>query len=309
MNLKRLLTLFIVALGMVVTIAACQSNSDRIVVGSKNFTEQVILGELIAQQIESKTQLKVDRRFNLGGTFVCHNGLVKGDLDIYPEYSGTAYTTVLKQPVITDPKKVLEAVKKGYQEQFQLAWTAPFGFNNGFAIVIRGDDARKFNVQTLSQAAAQTPKWRAGFGFEFLNREDGFPGLSKTYNLKFAEQPKVMDLGLLYRALQEKQVDLVAGNMTDGVLSSADMVILQDDKRYFPPYDAAAVVRIETFQKHPQLRKVLDELGGLISEKEMQTLNYRVDVEKKDVKQVVQEFLQAGGKVTERRRMKIAFAQ
>lgn len=297
MNLKRLLTLVVVTLCVAWAIVACQGGSDRIVVGSKNFTEQVILGELIAQQIEARTNLKVERRLNLQGTFVCHSGLVNGELDIYPEYSGTALTTVLKQPVITDPKQVLEAVEKAYKTQFKVDWTKPFGFNNGFAIVIRGNDARQFNLKTLTQVAAQTPKWRAGFGFEFLNREDGFPGLSKTYNLKFADQPKVMDLGLLYRALLDKQVDLVAGSMTDGVLSNADLVVLQDDKRYFPPYDAAPIVRIETLQKHPQLRQALDELGGLISEQEMQTLNYRVDVEKKDVKQVVQDFLKAGGKV------------
>jgi osmoprotectant transport system substrate-binding protein len=300
MNLKKVLSLFLVSLCVVVAIAACQSNADKVVIGTKNFTEQVILGEILAQQIESKTKLKVDRKFNLGGTFVCHTALTKGELDIYPEYSGTAFTTILKQKAITDPKKVLETVKTEYKKQFQSEWTAPFGFSNGFAIVIRGDDSRKFNVKTLSQAAAQTPNWQAGFGFEFLNREDGFPGLSKTYNLKFGKPPKTMDLGLLYRALLDQQVDLVAGNTTDGLLSTADLVVLQDDQRYFPPYDAAPVVRTETFQRHPELRKVLDELGGLISEEEMRSLNNRVDAKKEDLKQVVREFLQTSGAVKPR---------
>lgn len=293
MKFKKLIALCLVAISLVVTIVACQPTGDRIVIGTKNFTEQVILGEILAQQIERKTKLKVDRRFNLGGTYVCFNAIQKDQLDIYPEYSGTAYTAILKIPAIGDPKKVFETTKERFDKDFRLVWTKPFGFNNSFAIVVRGEDARKFKLQTLSQAAAQTPNWRAGFGFEFLNREDGFPGLAKTYNLKFREQPKVMDLGLLYRALQDKQVDLVAGNSTDGLLSSLDLTVLQDDKRYFPPYEAAAVVRKETFQKHPELREVLDQLGSTLSEAKMRELNYRVDGKKEEVKQVVQEFLRS----------------
>ncbi|MBW4539302.1 MAG: ABC transporter substrate-binding protein [Myxacorys chilensis ATA2-1-KO14] len=293
MKVKKFVALFLLMVGLLSAIAACQPTQDKVVIGTKNFTEQIILGEILAQQIESKTKLQVERKFNLGGTFVCHNGIVNGQIDLYPEYSGTAYTTILKLPVITDPKQVFETVKDEYVRRFQLAWSAPFGFNNGFAMVIRGADARQYKLKTLSQAAAQTPKWTAGFGFEFLNREDGFPGLSKTYNLKFSGQPKVLDLGLLYRALQDKQVDLVAGNTTDGLLSAQDLVVLEDDKRYFPPYQAAAVVRQDLFQKHSDLRQVLDQLGGKISEQKMRELNYRVDGKKEDVKQVVKEFLQS----------------
>lgn len=303
MKLQKILTLCLVALALMVTIVACQpggvpfgvGGASRVVIGTKNFTEQVILGEILAQQIESKTQLKVDRRFNLGGTYVCFNGINNGQLDIYPEYSGTAYTTILKLPATGDAKKVFETTKDRFQRDFRLIWTQPFGFSNSFAMVIRGEDARKFNLQTLSQAAAQTPQWKAGFGFEFLNREDGFPGLAKTYNLKFREQPKVMDLGLLYRALLDRQVDLVAGNSTDGLLSTLDLTVLKDDKGYFPPYEAAAIVRQATLQQHPELREVLDGLGGAISEEKMRELNYRVDGKKEDVKQVVREFLQARG--------------
>lgn len=291
--MKRFLALGLLALCLMVSIVACQGGSDRVVIGSKNFTEQIILGEILAQQIERKTNIKVDRKFNLGGTFVCLTGIQKGELDIYPEYTGTAYGAILKLSAESDPKKVLETVQGRFERDFQLLWTKPFGFNNSFAMVIRGDDARKLNLQTLSQAANYTPKWRAGFGPEFLNREDGFPGLAKAYNLKLASQPKVMDLGLLYRSLQAKEVDIVAGSTTDGVLSTLDLTILKDDKNYFPPYEAAAVVRRETFQKHPELREVLDQLGGLISDKTMQELNYRVDGKKEDVKQVVQEFLKS----------------
>ncbi len=293
MNLKRFFVFFLLTVTMIAGVSACNSGGDRIVVGTKNFTEQVILGEILAQQIENKTSLKVDRRFNLGGTIICQQGMLSGDLDIYPEYTGTAYTTILKFPAIGDAKKVTEQLKQEYPQRFKLEWTAPFGFNNSFAMVIRGDDARKYNVQTLSQAAKYTPQWRAGFGFEFLNREDGFPGLSKTYNLKFADAPKVMDLGLLYRALTDKQVDLVAGNTTDGLIPTLDLVVLKDDRQYFPPYEAAPIVRQDTLRKHPQLKQVLDQLGNTISEKKMQELNYRVDGKKEDVKQVVREFLQS----------------
>ncbi len=291
--MKKFVALCVLAFSLIVLIAACQASGDRIVIGTKNFTEQIILGEILAQQIESKTKLKVDRKFNLGGTYVCFNGIRNGELDIYPEYSGTAYTAILKLPAIGDAKKVFETVQQRFDRDFRLEWSKPFGFNNSFAIVVRGEDARRYNIQTLSQAAAQTPKWRAGFGFEFLNREDGFPGLSKTYDLKFADKPKTMDLGLLYRALQDRQVDLVAGNTTDGLLSSQDLTVLQDDKKYFPPYEAAAIVRQEALQKHPELRQALDELGNKISEKTMRELNYRVDGKKEDVKQVVQEFLRS----------------
>ncbi|MBD1825219.1 ABC transporter substrate-binding protein [Cyanobacteria bacterium FACHB-DQ100] len=291
--MKRFLALGLLAICLMVSIVACQGGGDRVVIGSKNFTEQIILGEILAQQIERKTNIKVDRKFNLGGTFVCLTGIQKGELDIYPEYTGTAYTAILKLGAESDPKQTFETVKSRFERDFQLTWSKPFGFNNSFAMVIRGEDARKLKIQTLSQASAYAPKWRAGFGPEFLNREDGFPGLAKAYNLKFDSQPKVMDLGLLYRSLQDKQVDIVAGSTTDGLLSTLDLTVLQDDKRYFPPYEAAAVVRRDTFQKHPELREVLDQLGGLISDKTMQELNYRVDGKKEDVKQVVQEFLKS----------------
>lgn len=293
MKLKKLFTFALLAVCLTGLIVACQPGGDRIVIGSKNFTEQNILGELLAQQIERKTNLKVDRRLNLGGTFICLTAIQKGEIDIYPEYTGTAYNAILKLGANSDPKKTRETVESRFKRDFKLLWSKPFGFNNSFAMVIRGEDARRLKLQTLSQAAPQTPKWRAGFGPEFLNREDGFPGLAKHYNLKFTQQPKVMDLGLLYRSLNDKQVDIVAGNTTDGLLSTLDLTVLQDDKRYFPPYEAAAVVRQETLQKHPELKDILDQLGGLISDKTMQELNFRVDGKKEDIKAVVRDFLKS----------------
>lgn len=279
-----------------VVLTSCNATPEqRVVVASKNFTEQVILGELIAQEIEAKTPLKVDRRLNLGGTFVCHQGLTAGEIDLYVEYTGTALTAILKQPPSSDPKAVYQQVKQTYAQQFGLEWTEPLGFNNTFAIVVRGEDAQRLKIQTLSQAAKYTPEWQAGFGYEFLERADGLPGLAKTYGLQFARPPKTLDLGLLYRALVDRQVDLVAGNSTDGLIASLNLVVLQDDKQYFPPYEAAPVVRQETLKQHPELRQVLQSLGSKISEVDMRQLNYQVDGDKRDVKQVVQAFRQAKG--------------
>lgn len=270
----------------------CQSQpSNTIVIGSKNFTEQLILAEMIAQQIEAKTDINVERKLNLGGTFVCHEGIKSGELDLYPEYTGTAYSAILKQPAQSNAKVVFQTVRDEYQQQFDLSWSESLGFNNTFAIVVRGEDAKKFELSTLSDLAKVAPQWQAGFGYEFVEREDGFKGLAETYNLKFSEPPKTMDLGLIYRALSDKQVDVVAGNSTDGVLSRLDFVILEDDKQYFPPYEAAIVMRNDTLAKYPDLQPVIDQLVGQISETEMQSLNDRVDSQGEDMKAVVKEFL------------------
>jgi osmoprotectant transport system substrate-binding protein len=279
-----------------ITITSCGNPPvQTITIGSKNFTEQLILAELLAQQIEAETDLKVERRLNLGGTFICHQGLLSGELDLYPEYTGTAYSAILKQPPLKDVQQVYTQTQQLYRQRFKLEWTKPFGFENTFAMVIRGEDARRLKLKTLSDAARYTPQWQAGFGYEFAERADGFPGLAKTYGIKFAGPPRTMDLGLIYRALSAKQVDMVAGNSTDGVLSRLDLVMLKDDKRYFPPYQAAAVVRQDTLQRYPELRAVLDRLGNRITEPEMQRLNDRVDSQKQDIKQVVQDFRREKG--------------
>lgn len=295
-QLKSTQRLFQICLLLCLGLTGCNGTSGkRIVVGSKNFTEQVILAELLAQQIESKTDLEVDRRSDLGGTFVCHQAIIAGQIDAYVEYTGTALTAILKQKPSSDPKVVYRQVQQAYTQKFNLAWTEPLGFNNTFAIVVRGQDAKRFNLQTISQAAKYTPQWQAGFGYEFVERADGYPGLAKTYGLQFAEPPKTMDLGLMYRALSDNQVDLVAGNSTDGLITSLNLAVLKDDKRYFPPYEAVPVVRQQTLAQHPELRQALRDLGGSISEAEMRRLNYQVDGERRDVKQVVREFLQSQG--------------
>lgn len=277
-------------------LAACgPAREERLVVGSKNFTEQVILGELVAQHLETRTGLPVDRRFYLSGTYICHQAILAGRIDLYVEYTGTALTAILKEPPAGSPADVYRRVQRAYAQRFGLEVTEPLGFNNTFAIVIRGDDARRLNLRTLSEAAAYTPAWRAGFGYEFLERPDGFRGLAQTYGLRFASSPRIMDLGLLYRALKEKQVDLVAGNSTDGLIAALDLVVLEDDRNYFPPYEAVPIVRQDTLARHPQVRRALAELADKISGAEMRRLNYAVDGEHRDAKEVVREFLRARG--------------
>src|SRR3989442_446628 len=216
---------------------------DRIIVGAKNFTESDLLAEIVAQQIERRTRLPVERRLHLGGTFVCHQAITTGAIDLYIEYTGTAFTAILKQSPIANPDGVLRVVKTAYERQFQLRWTAPFGFNNTFAILVRHADATRYRLATISDLAKVAARWKAGCGYEFLERGDGFPGLARTYGLRFATPPTAMDLGLTYRALADGNVDVIAGNSTDGQIAALDLVQLMDDRQYFPPYQAAPVVR------------------------------------------------------------------
>ncbi|MGL5059591.1 MAG: glycine betaine ABC transporter substrate-binding protein [Microcoleus sp.] len=272
--------------------AGCTSKPQKqVVICSKDFTEQVILAEILARHIEAKTDIEVERELNLGGS-LCHQSLAAGKIDLYVEYTGTAYANILKQQPISDPQKVLTYLKQEYPKQFQAEWTEPLGFNNTFAMIVRGEDAKKLNLQTISQLSKAAPKLRAGFGPEFKEREDGFPGLAKTYGIKFAEEPKELLLGLLTKALEQKEVDVIAGNSTDGLIQSLGLVVLKDDKTYFPPYQAVPVVRSQVLEKYPELRSVLAELGGKISESDMQKLNYQVDGKQQEAGQVAQEFLQ-----------------
>jgi osmoprotectant transport system substrate-binding protein len=278
---------------MAAVLASCSSSrSDRVVVASKNFTESFILGELIAQQIEAHSSLKVERRFYLAGTYICQQGMLAGRFDVYPEYTGTALTAILKQKPEGSGEQVYAKVKQEYESRFGLTVAAPFGFNDTFAMQIRGEDARRLHLKSLSEAAAYAPQWRAGFGYEFMERPDGYRGLAASYGLRFAAPPRIMDLGLLARALKDRQIDIAAGNTTDGLIPTLDLFVLEDDRHYFPPYQAVPVVRTETLQLHPELIPVLAQLAGKISDREMQQLNYAVDGQHRDVKQAVHEFLQ-----------------
>ena len=275
----------------ILPIAGCERHANRIVVGSKNFTEQLILGELFAQIIEARTHLPVERRFYLAGTFICQQAILAGRIDIYPEYTGTALTAVLKEKPSGDKQDVYRRVQQGYETRFGLSVGPPLGFDDTFAMVIRGDDARRLNIKTLSQAAAFTPKWRAGFGYEFMERPDGYKGLVASYGLRFAEAPRIMDLGLITRALKDHQVDIIAGNNTDGLIRALDFFVLEDDHHYFPPYEAVTIMRGEMLKSHPGVGVALGELAGAISDDDMRRLNYSVDGEHRDAADVVREFL------------------
>src|ERR1700747_1821394 len=286
------------SLGLIVVcsvalLSCSSSHADRIVVGSKNFTESFILGELIAQQIEAHTNLKVERRFYLAGTYICQQAILAGRIDVYPEYTGTALTAVLKQKAGADKEDVYQRVKEEYERRFVLTLGPAFGFNDTFAMEIRGEDARRLHIQTLSQAAQFAPQWRAGFGYEFMERPDGYPGLAAAYGLHFAEQPRIMDLGLLARALQSHQIDFAGGNATDGLIPALDLFALEDDRHYFPPYEAAPVIREPTLRQHPEIGRALDELANTISDSEMRQMNYAVDGLHRDTQDVVRDFLKA----------------
>lgn len=288
-------TAILLTCGLLILSACRADRQKRVVIGSKNFTEQIILAEMLAQQIASHTKLEVDKRLNLGGALICHKGLTSGEIDLYVEYTGTALTVILEEEPSNDPADVFARVKSAYASRFGLEVAEPLGFNNTFAMVIRGEDARRLGLTKISDIAPYFPRWRAGFGYEFMERPDGFHGLAETYQLRLTEPPKTMELGLLYRALKEKQVDIMAGNSTDGVISALGLVMLEDDRHYFPPYQPVPIVRREALEQHPALREALAELAGKISDEEMRRLNYAVDGRHRDVKELVREFLKAKG--------------
>jgi len=280
----------VIAMVIVGSATVFSGRRAAIVVGSKNFTEQLILGEIVAGTIERETGLTVDRRLNLGGTLICEQALVSGDIDVYVEYTGTALTAVFHQPLTNDSSTVLQTVRDAYARTGRTL-LEPFGFNNTFTILVRSSDARQLKLKTIDDAAVQAPKWRAGFGYEFLERPDGFPGLAKTYGLRFAEPPRVMDLTLTYRALASGQVDLIAGDATAGLISALDLFPLEDNRRYFPPYDAVPVARAATIMRHPEVRRALTSLAGAISAEAMRAMNNAADAGKEDPAKIARDFL------------------
>jgi glycine betaine/choline ABC-type transport system substrate-binding protein len=271
------------------------SSRHRITVGSKNFTEQVVLGEIIAQHLEHRLQQPVERRLNLGGTMLAHQALISRDIDMYPEYTGTAFTNILKRSGVNDPATVLERVRTEYAAEMRVDWLDPLGFESAFAMTVTGDVARTRHLETLSDAAADPTGFALGAGYEFTSRPDGLAALGGIYNIKWIAPPKTMDLGLLYTALLQKHVSMIASNTTDGMLNKLDLKVLKDDKQAFPPYQACIAVRSDTLAAFPNLRKSLAELSGKITEKAMRGMNYAVDAEHQQVRDVAKDFLQKAG--------------
>ena len=277
----------------VVKAPASPATTTRIVVGSKDFTESAILAEVISQLLEARG-ITVERNFELGGNLP-HDALLAGKIDLYPEYTGTSYTAILKHSPITDPRAVYDQVKKEYAEKFNLVVSEPLGFENTFAILVRGAEAKRLKLKTISDAAPYAPKWRAGFGQDFMSRADGYPGFAKAYGLKFAEQPREMDLSLTYIALASGQVDLIAGNSTEGRIAALDLFQLEDDRHYFPPYEAVYLARTASLARVPALAEVLGKLAHAISTEDMRALNYEVDANKRGQAEVVREWLKRKG--------------
>ena len=292
--MKRILTaLYVCSMALVVSCGPPHPNHP--VIGAKNFTEQVVLGELLAQQIEAKTGMKVERRFYLAGSYICNQALISGRIDAYVEYTGTALTAILKQPVNRDPEAVLNTVRNLYQQRHHIEVMGQLGFENTFAMIVRGNDAARFHLNTLSEAGQYTPQWVLGVGYEFEQRPDGLPGLSKAYGLRFKEAPITMDLGLLYRAIDSHQVDMIAGNSTDGPIAALGLKVLADDKHYFPPYQAVPLVRDAALKRWPAMRVAIDALQGKVSADDMRAMNEAVDGEHRDPALVVHEFRQKKG--------------
>jgi osmoprotectant transport system permease protein len=262
---------------------------QRVVVGSKDFTESVLLAEIFGQMLEARG-VEVVRNFELAGN-LAHESLVSGQIDAYPEYTGTSYMAVLKYPLNTDARNVYETIRRDYAEKFNIEVSSSLGFENTFAILVRGEDARRFNLKTISDAVPHARNWRAGFGQDFMSRADGYPGFARTYNLQFAAAPREMDLSLTYRALATRQVDLIAGNSTDGLISTLDLFQLEDDRHYFPPYEAVILIRRDSLERVPAAREVLSFLKDKLSTEEMRRLNYEVDGNKRDKREVAREWI------------------
>jgi osmoprotectant transport system permease protein len=264
-----------------------------VAVGSKDFTESIILAEVLSQMLEERG-LRVERKFELGGNLP-HDSLLAGEIDAYPEYTGTSYTAILKHTPETDPRAVYEQVRREYAEQFGVEVGAPLGFENTFAILVRGEEARRLNLRTISDAVAHAPRWRAGFGQDFMSRADGYEGLARAYGLRFDARPREMDLTLTYRALADRQVDIIAGNSTDGMIGALDLAQLEDDRRYFPPYEAVLLFRRDTLARHAPAREVLSRLAGSVNTEEMRRLNNEVDERKRPIPEVVREWRRGKG--------------
>jgi len=284
---------------LLLCVACAPPRSSRVTIGAKNFTEQVVLGELLAQEIEAVTGKSVARRFYLAGSYICQQALVSGRIDAYVEYTGTALTAILKQPLPPvgqrDAAQVFATVQRLYAQRYRVRVESGLGFENTFAMVVRNDDAKKWNLRTISDASPHADKMRLGVGYEFEERPDGLRGLETAYGLKFGGDPRTMDLGLLYRALTSNQVDMVAGSSTDGPIRALGLVALEDDKHYFPPYEAVPLVRQDSLQRHPGIQVAMDRLTGKISADEMRAMNDAVDGQHKDVADVVREFRRTKG--------------
>lgn len=286
-----ILTLIIV---IAVAMIGC-SGGDKVTIGSKDFSENVVVGEMLAQLIENHTDIKVERKLNMGGTFVCFEAIKKGDIDIYPEYTGTGLTAQLKMDVISDPDEAYGVVSDEFDKQFGIKWLEPFGFNNTYTLAVTDEVYQQFGIETFSDLAGISENLIFGAEHEFFDRQDGFDGLVEVYDIQFKGDPKKMNTALKYQAIGNGDMDVTDAFATDGPLMKYKLKVLKDDKGFFPPYYAAPIIRNKTLEAHPELEEVLNMMAGLLDDAKMTELNYKVDVEGQEIKAVAKEFLQAEG--------------
>lgn len=294
MNKKMIGPLVVLLLTLSLTLAGCWGG-DAITIGSKDFSENITLGEMFAQLIEAHTDLKVNRKLNMGGTFVCFEAIKNGDIDVYPEYTGTALTAQLKMDVISDPDEAYQVVAEEFDRQFGVKWLEPLGLNNTYTLAVTDAVYQKYKIETFSDLAKVSQNLAFGAEHEFFDRQDGYDGLVKLYGIKFKGEPKKMNVSLKYQAIGNGDMDVTDAFATDGPIKQYNLKVLVDDKGFFPPYYAAPIVRKDTLEDHPELEEVLNRLAGLVDDPTMTELNYQVDVEGKDVEKAVREFLQSKG--------------
>jgi osmoprotectant transport system substrate-binding protein len=293
-KLKKGLVILLAAVMVFAVVLTGCGQKDTIVIGSKDFSENIILAEIFSQMIENHTDLKVDRKQNLGGTFVCFEAIKNGDIDIYPEYTGTALTAELNMDVISDADETYRVVSEEFVKQFGIAWLDQLGLNNTYTLATTADAAEQYNLETFSDLAAVAPDLVFGAEHEFFNRDDGFDGLSESYGLNFKDVLK-MNVSLKYQAIGDGQMEVTDAFATDGQIKQYNLKVLKDDKGFFPPYYVAPIVRNDTLSEHPEIREVLNMLSGKIDDATMQEMNYKADVEKQDIKKVATDFLKSSG--------------
>lgn len=295
MKLKNFMGLAIALVFLLsIALTGC-SGGDKIVIGSKDFSENILLGEIFSQLIEAKTDIKVERKLNLGGTFVCFEAIKNGQIDIYPEYTGTGLTAQLKMDVIGEPDEAYRVVAEEFNKQFDIKWLSPLGFNNTYTLAVNDKVYQQYGVETFSDLAKISENLVFGAEHEFFDRQDGYEGLVEKYSLKFKGEPKKMNVSLKYQAIGNGDMDVTDAFATDGAIKQYNLKVLTDDLGFFPPYYAAPIIRNATLERYPELEDVLNTLANAIDDATMTELNYKVDVEGKNVATVAKEFLNERG--------------
>lgn len=295
MKLKKI-TIILMTLVMIMSIGltGCSDN-DGVTIGSKDFGENIVLGEMFAQLIENHTDIKVNRKLNMGGTFVCFEAIKNGDIDIYAEYTGTGLTAQLKMDVISDSDKAYRVVAEEFDKQFGVKWLEPLGLNNTYALAVTNEVYEEYGVETYSDLAEISDNLVFGSDHEFFDRQDGYDGLVDLYDMHFKEEPKKMEISLKYQAIGNGDMDITNVFATDGPIKKYNLKVLVDDKGFFPPYYAAPIIRKDTLEKYPELEEILNKLAGLLDDQTMTDINYKIDVEGRDVEAVATEFLTENG--------------